>query len=662
MLKSIKSKILLTVVVLFIAGIVSMTMFSSNRVEKTTVENATNSSAALMSEISNSIDNFLNQYSKGISQLSKSAIVTNYITVKDDEEMAYLLRKEFDNFHLDYEDAQSIYYAIPNEPFIISPRANLGDDFDFRTKEWYQRAMENPEVIQWSTPYVDSVTNDLVIAVSKAVYMGDEVVGVVGMDIKLTTLAKEIEQSDVGYKGYPMILDAQGNILVHPYDSGKNYMEYPFIASMYEENKEKDIAYYSYDGTDYVNVYTTLPNLGWKIAAIYQEDALDDMAEDLRNSMIVIALITIILIIAALYALISYLIKPLGKLNSLMDEVSQGNLTVRSNIQTNDEIGTLSKNFDVMIDNMNAIISVVNDSATNVRVNSESLSAVAEETSASSEEVASAVNEIAQGASRSATDAENVIERADLLGQQISAITTKASDMTSIATKAGQMNADGQNQMQQLTHTFTDSAQTIQAMAAVITQLETKVKAIGSIMDTITEISSQTNLLALNASIEAARAGEHGKGFAVVADEVRKLAEQSARSTEKVQKTVQELQEESQLVTKQMNETRENFERQGQVVRDTEQTFDEISSLMKNMEHSIDSIYHEIQQVSHYKADVAETIQMMASTAEETAAASEEVSASTDEQLHAIRSVSQAAETLTNLSEQLSKAVNQFKI
>lgn len=662
MLKSIKSKILLTVVVLFIAGIVSMTMFSSNRVEKTTVENATNSSAALMSEISNSIDKFLNQYSKGISQLSKSAIVTNYINVKDDEEMAYLLRKEFDNFHLDYEDAQSIYYAIPNEPFIISPRANLGDDFDFRTKEWYQRAMENPEVIQWSTPYVDSVTNDLVIAVSKAVYMGDEVVGVVGMDIKLTTLAKEIEQSDVGYKGYPIILDAQGNILVHPYDSGKNYMEYPFIASMYEENKEKDIAYYSYDGTDYVNVYTTLPNLGWKIAAIYQEDALDDMAEDLRNSMIVIALITIILIIAALYALISYLIKPLGKLNSLMDEVSQGNLTVRSNIQTNDEIGTLSKNFDTMIDNMNAIISVVNDSATNVRVNSESLSAVAEETSASSEEVASAVNEIAQGASRSATDAENVIERADLLGQQISAITTKASDMTSIATKAGQMNADGQNQMQQLTHTFTDSAQTIQAMAAVITQLETKVKAIGSIMDTITEISSQTNLLALNASIEAARAGEHGKGFAVVADEVRKLAEQSARSTEKVQKTVQELQEESQLVTKQMNETRENFERQGQVVRDTEQTFDEISSLMKNMEHSIDSIYHEIQQVSHYKADVAETIQMMAATAEETAAASEEVSASTDEQLHAIRSVSQAAETLTNLSEQLSKAVNQFKI
>ena len=87
-------------------------------------------------------------------------------------------------------------------------------------------------------------------------------------------------------------------------------------------------------------------------------------------------------------------------------------------------------------------------------------------------------------------------------------------------------------------------------MSEVIGTLESKVKAIGSVMETITEISSQTNLLALNASIEAARAGEHGKGFAVVADEVRKLAEQSARSTEEVKVTVQELQAESRLVTR----------------------------------------------------------------------------------------------------------------
>ncbi|WP_410489394.1 methyl-accepting chemotaxis protein [Bacillus sp. DTU_2020_1000418_1_SI_GHA_SEK_038] len=315
-----------------------------------------------------------------------------------------------------------------------------------------------------------------------------------------------------------------------------------------------------------------------------------------------------------------------------------------------------------MLGNMKSVLMFVNYSVNNVKESAESLSAISEETNASSEEIAAAITEVAKGATTAAQEAEAANQLSEHLSNKINEISAHATDMTNLAEKADEMNQSGIHQVNHLKGSFTESHKYLDSMEEVIHDLEEKIQQIELVIKTITDISSQTNLLALNASIEAARAGEHGKGFAVVAEEVRKLAEQSVVATDEVKQTITTIQSGALLAVESMNKTKENFSQQADAVNTTESSFHSISEIVEKLRQSIFQVHDEMDHIAVGKADVLNSIHSMAAMAEQSAAACEEVSASTDEQVTAIQSVAESAEQLTELSDELQKAVAKFKL
>ncbi|PIC98508.1 methyl-accepting chemotaxis protein [Sporosarcina sp. P29] len=655
MFHSIKTKMILLVLVLVAGGVLTMTGISSWLVKERTEENLTESSSTLLTEMSASIEADLQQYSKGLELLTDSSDYTNASATTGEAEVAKALQNTLET----YPDVSSTYLSFATKETMIRPYVDL-TEFDPTTREWYQNAVAETEQVHWTKPYIDEATGNFVISASKAVMNGNEFVGVAGIDIQLSTMSEGISATAIPHDGYAFILDAEGTAIAHPSLVGENVMDRDYVAKMYKEPAGHHT--FEQEGVKKVDMFTTIPNFDWKLGVIYDQKNMQSLATGLRNVMMIAAVVTLAVLAIILFIFISRVLKPIFRLQETVQQVADGDLTVRANIHSSDEIGELGKGFDQMLDQMNGLITTVTHSASNVLASSQNLSAVSEETNATSEEIASALAEITRGVVQSAENAETVTTRAELLNQQIQEANDTASEMASLATEAVTYNAEGRTQMSILSSSFNNWNQDLQQMGGMIGSLEDKVKAISSVIDAITSISSQTNLLALNASIEAARAGEHGKGFAVVANEVRQLAEQSARSAEQVRSTIHELQNGTQHVIEQMDNTRNTFERQSTVVQDTEGIFESISSFIGDMQSRINQVTSALQEMDVHKNDVSEQIQILLSTTEQSAAACEEVSASSDEQLHAIGSVAEAAEALTQLSEDLSYAVERFKI
>jgi PAS domain S-box-containing protein len=87
--------------------------------------------------------------------------------------------------------------------------------YDPRVRPWYRRAMEAGD-IAFTTPYIDLVTNQLVIALVSPIMVEGTFRGVMGADTVLDTLVANLSAVKVGETGYAFIVNDKGTILVHP--------------------------------------------------------------------------------------------------------------------------------------------------------------------------------------------------------------------------------------------------------------------------------------------------------------------------------------------------------------------------------------------------------------------------------------------------------------
>ncbi len=376
--------------------------------------------------------------------------------------------------------------------------------------------------------------------------------------------------------------------------------------------------------------------LDWYVApSAYHSNFLGGL-ESIKNSTLLISFISIFIGILISVVFASILVKPLEKVSSMANQISEGNLNIDEfHMKRRDEIGVLAESFNKMINSLRYKSETLNaiaegDLSITVRAVSDSdslghsliymknsLNKVFRKTN-------NAISQINTGADQIAMSSQTLAQGSNEQASSLEEISSSLAQINGTAKK----NANDATKANSLARFNVKNSnlgnEHMKRLLVIMSKINTSSDKIKKVVEIIDDIAFQINLLALNANVEAARAGKYGKGFAVVAEEVRNLAIKSASA---VKETTVMVEESIDYIDKGYKSAETTAKRFGGIVKGSTR----IAAFLNNIAITSKEQAAGISQINNGLDQINQVTQSNAASSEEGAAASEELASQAQE-------------------------------
>jgi len=319
---------------------------------------------------------------------------------------------------------------------------------------------------------------------------------------------------------------------------------------------------------------------------------------------------------------------------AVVTKAAEGDLTGSLEVHGEGAIAKLAQGVQRMVDKLSALVTQVQQSGIQVTSSGTEIAATAKQQEATAAEQAATVNEIVATSTEISATSKDLVKTMEEVA--------KVAESTAHAAANGQAGLD---KMEDTMHQVVTASSSIAAKLEVLNE---KAGNISTVVTTITKVADQTNLLSLNAAIEAEKAGEYGQGFAVVATEIRRLADQTAVATWDIEQMVKEMQS---AVTAGVMSVEKFSEEVRRSVAEVEAVGTQLAQIIEQVQAltpRFDSVHEGMQSQSQAADQIKQAMVQLSEAAQQTVAS--------------LRQSNSAIERLNDAAHGLQAGVSVFKV
>lgn len=325
-----------------------------------------------------SISNYMEGYLSEKAQVSRSLILNKAVKDYDVRALKKLLpqilseNSELSNAYVSTAEGSIVCFYKDNGEIIewTPPQGYVPANQD-----WYKLPVQANKLIL--TPaYTDEVTGKTMVSLTAPYsYSMGKYKGVVGVDITLNTLVKQVKNINIAGNGKALLLDTHRTILAFDDDSivMKKVTEqetYPGLKHFFEtqaDNQSGRNTYLENDNKIYDIYLSSVPFANWILVVTIPHSSIMAPVYRITSNFIILDLIGIFVFALVTAIVAGRISKPIIALSKHAQKVANGDLAATIHIGSNDEIGLLADSINNMTVNLRKLIDQINSNAERVK-------------------------------------------------------------------------------------------------------------------------------------------------------------------------------------------------------------------------------------------------------------------------------------------------------